>query len=305
MSVIRAGGYQGPSSVHTRGLHVLDEALGRLSEGSVRLDVTENVTQDGSPATSLLARVEAGATQLCYFASSYLADRVPALAAFELPFPGVTRDAAYRRLDGALGAFVAEAVQGATGFRVLGFWDNGFRHLSNRARPIVRPGDCCGLTIRTLDNALHQAVFARLGFTPLTVDVRDLVGAVQSGRVDAQENPLTNTVGFGLHQWHRHHSLTGHFFGVALLLANRAWFDALPAHEQASLHGAAAEATRAQRGFAAEEDVRSLAALRAAGAEVLVAEQLDLAGFQTSVEDLRQQVLASLDPALRAMVAGG
>ena len=166
----------------------------------MRLDLTPNVTDNGSPATGLLERVETGVMDVCYFASSYLAGRVPALAAFDLPFPGTDRVAAYRSLDGALGALVAQAVRRDTGYCVLGYWDNGFRHLSNRAHPIMHPRDCRGLTIRTLDNALHHAVFASLGFTPLTVDVRDLREAIQSGRVDAQENPLTNTVGFGVQQ---------------------------------------------------------------------------------------------------------
>lgn len=302
MTVVRAGGYQGPGSVHTQGLHALGEALDRLSHGAVRLELTTNVTEDGSPATSLLARVASGQLDLCYFASSYLAARAPALAAFDLPFPGADRVEAYGRLDGALGELVADAVRLETEYCVLGFWDNGFRHLSNRVRAIAHPRDCQGLTIRTLDNTLHHAVFSSLGFAPVTVDVRDLVHAVQSGQVDAQENPLTNTVGFGLHEWHRRHSLTGHFFGVALLLANRAWFDGLAADVRSVLQQAATAATVVQRGLAAREEIRGLTALQAAGAEVLDAADLDLAAFRAAVQPVREQLLAALDPALRALL---
>lgn len=303
--MVRAGGYQGPGSVHTQGLQALGETLERLLHGAVQFDLTANVTEDGSAATSLLARVAAGQLDLCYFASSYLARRVPALAAFDLPFPGADRIAAYRRLDGALGELVADAVQRSTEYRVLGFWDNGFRHLSNRVRPIAHPRDCRGLTIRTLDNALHHAVFSSLGFAPVTVDVRDLVHAVQSGQVDAQENPLTNTVGFGLHEWHRQHSLTGHFFGVALLLANRAWFDGLAPEARSRLLQAAAAATLVQRGLAAQEERRGLAALQLAGAQVLNAADIDLESFQAAVEPVRKRLLVTLDPALRALLLDG
>ena len=108
-------------------------------------------------------------------------------------------------------------------------WDNGLRHISNRLRPIRRPEDCRGMRIRTLDNATYRQALAAMGFTPLTIDVKDLVRAVETHAVDAQENPLTNTVHFGLHKTHKHLSLTSHFHGVALLLANRAWLEALPA----------------------------------------------------------------------------
>ncbi len=219
--MIRAGGYQGPASVHTRGMRALADIL--------PLEFLENVTQDGSKATSLLERTEAGALDLCYFASSYLAERVPALLALDLPFAFESRPAAYEAVDGQLGALLAASVAERTGFAVLAFWDNGFRHLSNRLRPLARPEDCQGLSIRTLDNRLHQDVFRSFGFDPVMIDVRDLPAAVAEHRVDAQENPLTNTVNFGLHRTHRFHSLTGHVFGVALLLANRAWLEPPPA----------------------------------------------------------------------------
>ena len=84
--------------------------------------------------------------------------------------------------------------------------------------------------------------------------MKDLVRAVETHAVDAQENPLTNTVHFGLHKTHKHLSLTSHFHGVALLLANRAWLEALPASTQSAVLAACAEATAAQRQLAIAED---------------------------------------------------
>ena len=141
---LRAGGYQGPASVHTRAMRT----LGRETPG---FSLLEDITADGSPATALLRRVESGALDLCCFASSYLASRVPALLAFDIPFAFADRAAAYRALDGALGRLIAAQVAEQTGFTLLAFWDNGFRHLSNRMRPIVQSNDCRGMTIRTLD----------------------------------------------------------------------------------------------------------------------------------------------------------
>ena len=303
MTVVRAGGYQGAASVHTLAMRAFGESLAGLSHGAMRLEFTANVTGDGSPATSLLDRVAAGELELCYFASSYLAERAPALAALDVPFAVTDRDQAYRQLDGRLGAAIVTAVRRDAGYRVLGFWDNGFRHLSNRLRPIRGPQDCRGMTIRTLDNAVHHAVFASFGFTPLTVDVRDLVDAVRSGRVDAQENPLTNTVGFGLQAWHRHHSLTGHFFGVALLLANGDWFDGIPAATQSVICQAAKSATKQQRALAAEADGRGLAALQAAGAEVLQPREMDMAAFHAAAAPVRDRLLQALDPALQLLLS--
>ncbi len=297
---LRCAGYQGEPSVHTRGLRALAAALG----DGFDIAITPNVTEQGHKAADLLALVERGDLELCYFNASYLAERVPALQALDLPFTVTDRVRAYRLLDGALGARLTDAVERATGYRVLGYWDNGFRHLTNRVRPIRRVADCRGLRLRTVGSALHHEIFGALGFVPVPVDVKDLPQAVASGHVDAQENPLTNTVNFGLHKHHRHVSLTAHFFGVALLLAHRPWFDALPAAAGDRLRAAAAQATAAQRGFATAEDDVCLERLIADDCAIVGPKAIDVAGFSAAVEPVRRRVLAGLDRDVAAALAG-
>ena len=125
-----------------------------------------------------------------------------------------------------------------------------------------------------------------MGFSPVTIDVKGLVRAVETHEVDAQENPLTNTVNFGLHRTHKHLSLTSHFYGVALLLANRAWFEALTPAMQSALLAATAEATTAQRQWAIAEDALCLERLRQDGVAVVPAEDIDLAAFRAAVRGL-------------------
>ena len=43
-------------------------------------------------------------------------------------------------LQGKLGERLAADVASNTGYRVLGFWDNGPRHISNALRPLRHPG---------------------------------------------------------------------------------------------------------------------------------------------------------------------
>src|SRR5262249_55820040 len=162
----------------------------------------------------------------------------------------------------------------------LGFWDNGFRHVTNGKRPIRTVADCQGLVIRTLDNRIYQEALTAFGFIPKVTDVRDLVRAVATGEVDAQENPLTNAVIFRLYQHHPFVSMTGHLFGAAMLLCNAAWFDALPRNAADALIAASADATEAQRGFATEEDTTALAALQGHGVAVLRQDEIDLASFR-------------------------
>jgi TRAP-type C4-dicarboxylate transport system substrate-binding protein len=297
----RIGGYQGERSVLTRAMDGLARELDRLV-GGVVFDM--DATTSGTTARALFDGVETGAYGMCYMASGYLTARVPSLAVLDLPFSVTDRQAAYAALDGEAGHMLRRDVEASTGYRVLGFWDNGFRHVSNRRHPIRGIGDCRGLVIRTLDNAIYREVLAAMGFVPRSIDVRDFRAAVRDGEVDAQENPLTNMLNFGIERYHRFVSLTGHFFGVALLLCHRRWFDALSPDIQARLREAALHATGLQRSFAEAEDVSAIADLRRAGVDVVAWHDLDRSGFEAACRPVAQRVAAGLSPDLRRAYLG-
>jgi TRAP-type transport system periplasmic protein len=280
---LRLGGYQAETSILTRALRLFAEKVCRIPVTSWGVEVVRDVTAEGRRAVDLLIMVEEGSFNICYFASSYLVGRVPALGRFDEPFAVQDRVRTFAELDGEAGTQLAAEVARRTGYRVLGYWDNGLRHISNRLRPIRHPDDCRGMRIRTLDNATYQQVLAAVGFTPLVIDVKDLARAVETHEVDAQENPLTNTVHFGLHRTHKHLSLTSHFHGVALLLANRTWLEALTPSVQAAVLAAASEATAAQRRFAVEEDELCLARLRRDGVAIVEQEGIDFAAFRAAL----------------------
>ena len=161
---IKFVGYQGAASVHTRAAKVFGESLTRQLGDAAQFDLLENITADGRKAAEILPLVAEGEKTLCYFASSYLADRFPEIAVLDLPFTVTDRQKTYDKLDGALGDLLKARVKSNSSYRLLGFWDNGFRHISNRARAIRRPADCDGLVIRTGDSALHQDSFRAMGF---------------------------------------------------------------------------------------------------------------------------------------------
>src|SRR5215469_3819457 len=142
MFELHFAGYQPARSVHTRGLHALRNSVARHADGQLAIKVTDSILAQGYKAADLPGMVESGELDGCYFASSYLAARVPALGMFDAPFQAGERGGVFSRLDGDLGITLAEAVAAATNYRVLGWWDNGIRHISNGVRAIRTPADC-------------------------------------------------------------------------------------------------------------------------------------------------------------------
>ncbi|MDA0240955.1 MAG: TRAP transporter substrate-binding protein [Proteobacteria bacterium] len=300
---ISLGGYQPPSSVHNRAAVVFgDELRARLGD---RIDykLDGNMPEStGILAIDLLDKVESGDLTMCYFASSYLAERVPEVAIFDLPFVVESREKAYAALDGELGTLLKKRFLENTGFRVLAFFDNGFRHFSNGVKPIRTPADCQGLKLRTMNSELHQEVFKKLGFETKFVDVADLVEAAKSGEIDAQENPLTNTYRFGTHHYHRHITLSGHFFGMALFLCHNETFESWPEDVQQAVTEAAAVASKAQREFAGAEDEEVLASLKPEENDVVHLTDDEVAQFRDAVAPILEKHQQKLGADIFALV---
>lgn len=301
---ISLAGYQGPGSVHTRGLEAFRDALHRTLGDRVRVTVHGNVGPGGIKTEDLPRLVEAGDFDVCYIASSYLAERVPELALFDMPFAAPDRDRALHLVDGPLGAKFRDAIARSTGLALLGVWDNGLRHMATAHRPLRHPVDCEGLVLRTLPNADHQRVFRALGFEPLVIDAKDLTASVSSGAVDAQENPLTNTYNFGLHDALPVITLTGHLMGIALVVINQLKLAALPSDIHAAVVAAAAEATEVQRALARRDDEVCTQRLSDAGAELIELSEAEHAGWREAAAPHVAACRAQQDASLLALFDG-
>jgi TRAP-type transport system periplasmic protein len=301
---LRFGGYQLPASIHNQAARHFGERLAaRLGADRVRFELIGNVLDLGRPSGDLPKMVLSGELEACYISSVRFTDPVPEFGALELPFIVRDRPTVHRAFDGEYGALLEAGMNARTGVRLLGMWDNGFRHLSNRVRPIRTPADCKGLTIRTQISALHGELFAALGFVPIPVDVKEFVEQIAGPRFDAQENPLTNTFNFGVHHYHRYMTLTGHLFGGTVMIVNERVFQGWPPEVQQAVLEAAREATLHQRALAAAEDDAVLAQLDPAENEVIVPTAAERQAFIEAAEPVVRRHRAGFDPKVLGWLA--
>ncbi|HEU4320545.1 MAG TPA: TRAP transporter substrate-binding protein [Acidimicrobiia bacterium] len=221
------GGYGPEKSAHGEGLAAFRDHLIGATNGEIGIEVVWNIMDQGRPNTDLFEEVAAGEMFFCYFSSSYLGDRVAELNVLETPFLFGDLDMAHRSLDGDLGERLREAVRANTPFVPLGFWDNGFRHMTNRLRPIRKPEDCAGMTVRMQPNEIHEELIRCWGAEPIAVELSEAVRIISSLQVDAQENPLANTIAYGVDKVHPYVTMTGHLYGARGLFANASIYDSL------------------------------------------------------------------------------
>src|SRR5215475_11299628 len=220
------GGYGPASTGFSRALKFIGDRLVAEFGDRVEIKYVWNIMDLGYKAEDILWLVEHGLLTLGYQSSSYLTDRIPELGVLDLPFLFGTMQGARAAIDGALGRTLAAKIEEQADYRILGFFENGFRHLSNRVRPVRTPADLAGMRIRVLPSKIQERTFELMGAVPLRMDLTEAIAMIVGGELDAQENPLTNTVTYGVHKFHRFHTLTSHFYISRPIFVYRAAFDA-------------------------------------------------------------------------------
>ncbi|MGE0253418.1 MAG: TRAP transporter substrate-binding protein [Alphaproteobacteria bacterium] len=294
--VLRFGGYQGAASVHTRGLRVIEREL--AGTPGLRVEITENVTAAGHKAGDLAGMVESGELALAYIASSYFAARIPEVALLDLPFTFTDRTKIWPALDAGFGPKLAELFAAQGKLRLMALWDNGFRHLTSGVRMVRTPEDAAGQRIRTMPTEVAKKLFAAMGYTPVPLDVAEFPGAMAAGRIDAQENPLTNSWGFNVYKYQKYFTQSAHLFGATTVFTSADLLADLTPEQRRRFEAAIAAATVAQRGFAAAEDAALRDRLLAEGVQFHDLTPAETARFARATTALRDEIKASFPRAL-------
>jgi len=297
---LRFGGYQEPASVHNQAAGRFGELLKKALGDRISFELIGSVLKIGRGSGDLVPMVESGELSFCYMSTVRFSKVAPRLQLLELPFVVTDRAAAFRALDGEFGEAARREIDAKTRCRILGYWDNGFRYLSNRMRPIRRPEDCRGIRIRTQMSDLHGEVFRALGFEPIKCDIKEFVEQVAGERFQAQDNPLTNIYNFGVHKHHRYITLTAHFWGASAFVCNTAQYLGWPQDLQAAVQAAAREATTYQRKLAAAEDAEIMKKLDPAINEVIELTEDERGAFRKAVQPVLDKYRGQMDPRLFA-----
>src|SRR5262245_9612093 len=286
---IRMGGYGPPDTSFSRALKRIGDRLQARFGDQVDVKYVWNIMDFGYRAEDILWLVESGVLALGYQSSSYLSDRVPELGFVDLPFLFDSNARARAAMDGPLGALIARKIEAQANFLILGWLENGFRHVSNRVRPLRTPSDLSGLRIRVLPSEVQKRTFELLGAVPLRLDLSEAVQMIGSGALDAQENPLANTVVYGVHKLHRFHTLTGHFYISRPIFLNRDQFNAWPADLQDEMRAAVRDAVIFQRAAALDEHDSARLAIEAQGCEIIELDAGQHQAFRDAVTPLHAE----------------
>ena len=175
----------------------------------------------------LMQKLKLGTVHLS-MPSSIMSSIAPEAALFDMPF--LVKDRAHlNRIEHAVfWPMIAPAIE-AKGYKVIGFWENGVRHISNNVKPINTPADLEGLKIRTPKSTWRVKMFSAWGANPTPMAFSEVFVGLQTGVIDGQENPYTNIAGAKLNEVQKYLSVTGHVYTPSYLTAGAGQWEKLPA----------------------------------------------------------------------------
>ncbi|MFS0824630.1 TRAP transporter substrate-binding protein [Bacillus sp. 1P02SD] len=211
--------------------------------------------------------LQGGLQEITIPSTSPLVGMIKEFGIFDFPFLFNTPEEADAVLDGPVGQKLLEKLP-EHGLIGLGYWENGFRQLTNSKHPVEKAEDFQGLKIRTMQNEVHLDAFKELGANPTPMAFSEVFTALESKTVDGQENPLATIKSNKFNEVQDYLSLTGHVYTPFVFLVSKKFWDGLSEEEQTILQDAAIEAGKYQRELSREEDAKAIEELKAAGTKV-------------------------------------
>jgi tripartite ATP-independent transporter DctP family solute receptor len=299
---ILMGGYGPPTTGFSLALKMMGDRLQAKFGKDVEVKYVYNILDLGYKGEDILWLVEDGVLTIGYQSSSYLTERVPDLGIADLPFIFSDNDGARAAMDGRFGQTLVQRIEAKMDYRILGWFENGFRHISNSLRPVHVPADMKGMRMRVLPSKVQERTFALLGASPKIMDLSELLPAIKAGTIDAQENPFFNTVTYGVHKLHRFHTASNHFYLSRPVFFHRASFDAWPKAVQEEMRAAVRDAVAFQRGLHVKEEEDSMAAIRAERGTIVELTASEHKAFVDAVTPMYGEARGQYDRELLSLV---
>jgi len=269
----------GEESAYYKGAVALAEAADELSNGRLKIEIFANA-QLGTDR-DMIEGMQLGSIDLASPSTGAMGAVVPEATVLDLPYIFDGPEHAYKVLDGPVSEDLYKLFDGV-GFHPLGYWEIGFRNLTNNVRPVHTVEDVKGLKLRTLPSEIHQKAWSLVGAQPQAMDFTEVYNALDTGVVDGQENPF-NIILFGkLYEVQKYLSVTRHIYGAAPTSVSDITWNKLPPDLQDVLKQAVARSVTVEREAASGNEAGQLQQIKDFGMEVV--EDPDRAAFRDAMK---------------------
>ncbi len=196
---------------------------------------------------SMASQVRSGSLQLAAITTAVMQNFVPQVAIVDMPFIFPSRKAAYATLDDPEVQKRLFSYLPKKGFVGIGWTENEFRDFTNTKRPVRKPEDIKGLKVRVMNSPVYLDTFEQLGASAVGIPFPEVYNALQTGVIDAQENPLLTSVLMKFTEVATYVTRTQHALTECIIIVNPDYWASLSDADKQIFREAAAEAIRVNR----------------------------------------------------------
>ena len=244
-----------------------------------------------------LAALQGGTVEMTTMNAGLLAGVAKDFVLVDLPFLFASPQEADAVMDGPVGQALAAKLP-EKGLVGLGYWELGFRQLTNNRRPIATVEDIAGLKIRVVQAPIYIDLFNALGANAVPMPFTELYTALETGAIDGQENPAPSILTAKLNEVQAYLTLTNHTYNPQIVLISGKFWDRLNADERRLLQEATLEARGYQRAVSREQAGKAVEELKAEGMEVSELPPAEVAKFRAKAQPVADKYAQEVDPAL-------
>ncbi|HEX2011679.1 MAG TPA: TRAP transporter substrate-binding protein [Roseateles sp.] len=241
------------------------EIIEKASGGAMKVKVYP-ATQLGSE-TQMIGALRGGVQEMLITSSAPVATLAKDYLLFDLPFLLQSEREADALLDGPVGQRLLDGLQDKN-LVGLCYWENGFRHVSNSRRAVLKADDLVGLKLRVMQNPVYIDSFKALGANAVPMPFTELYTAMETKAIDAQENPVAIIYASKFYEVQKHVTLTKHAYAPYVVLVGKSFWDKLAQPERERLRKGCQEARDFQRATSRRMTAQQLEQLKSQGMTV-------------------------------------
>jgi len=219
------------------------EQVAKGTNGRYSIELFNNGSLGDQPKA--VQMLKSGEVDVAEFSSGPLSDAVPGIKVLNLPFLFTDSAHMFRHLDGKLGERFAANLKSA-GFVVLGWYDGGGRSFYC-VKPVSNIRDLAGTNIRVQQSEIYIEMVKLMDAKPVALPFKDVLGALEQGKVDCAENNLPSYESTGHYKVAKNVYMTNHVISPEALVVSTKLWDKLSKEDKAVFAEAGAKSALLMR----------------------------------------------------------
>ena len=208
------------------------ELAAAYSNNRIKVTIFPNNQLGGEQ--DVLQDVKTSAIEMEILYTGNLQPFAPSVGVLMLPYMFTSNEEAWAAMD-ALADELNKRVVKEANVRILGYFEMGFRFLTNSKKPVHTLADLQGLKIRVSKTAVAIETFKSWDLEPLPMAWNEVFSALQTKVIDGQENPYTTISGMKFYEIQKYITEIHYLMWTGPFIISESYFQSLPTDLQQSL----------------------------------------------------------------------